>query len=102
MKPQLRRASARVWAAEATRHDEVAAEAAVTLVATAAYGLQRPEEGERWGRFAEAILKRMGPGHERLQGWLAHNRGVHPLTEAWMEPRRSSGGDRVQTQGRWR
>jgi tetratricopeptide (TPR) repeat protein len=65
-----------LWTAEATRHDEVAAEAAVMLVGIGGYLLQHAEEGERWGRFADAILKRMGPGHERLEGWLAHNRGV--------------------------
>jgi len=68
-----------VWAAEATRHDEVAADAAINLVASVGYQLARPEEGERWGRFADAILKRMGPGHERLRAWLANNRGSSRL-----------------------
>ena len=27
----------------------------------------QPEEGERWARFAEAILKRMGPGTNGLK-----------------------------------
>jgi tetratricopeptide (TPR) repeat protein len=65
-----------LWAAEATRHDEVAAEASVMLVGFVGYNLERLEEGERWARLAEAILERMGPGHERLQGWLAQNRGL--------------------------
>jgi tetratricopeptide (TPR) repeat protein len=65
-----------LWAAEATRHDEVAAEASVMLVSIVGYNLARPEEGERWARLAEAILKRMGPGHEKLHGWLAHDRGL--------------------------
>ena len=65
-----------LWAAEATRHDEVAAEASVMLAGIVGYSLERPEEGERWARLAEAILRRMGPGHERLQGWLAHDRGL--------------------------
>ena len=64
-----------LWLAETIRYDEVAAGAAVALVGTVGYMLGRPEEGERWGRFADAILKRMGPGHERLQAWLANNRG---------------------------
>ena len=75
-KPSAEEAERALWAAEATRHDEVAAEAAITLAGTVAYDLAQPEDGERWARFAEAILKRMGPGHERLRGWLAHNRGV--------------------------
>ena len=65
-----------LWAAEATHHDEVAAEAAVMLVTVAGYELARPEDGERWARFADAILKRMGPGHERLMAWLANNRAA--------------------------
>src|SRR4051812_17092936 len=66
-----------LWAAEATRHDEVAAEAAVMLVAVGAEQLH-PAEAERWGQLADATLERMGPGHERLKGWLAQNRGrVH-------------------------
>jgi len=65
-----------LWGAEATRHDEVAAEASVMLVGLSGYLLERPEEGERWARLAEAILRRTGPGHERLHAWLAHNRGL--------------------------
>jgi eukaryotic-like serine/threonine-protein kinase len=59
-----------VWAAEASRHDEVGAEAATQLVSLTDAG---HEDSQRWARLATAILKRMGPGHERLEGWLAHN-----------------------------
>jgi len=94
-----------VWTAEATRHDQVAAEAAVTLVSDIGYHLERPDEGERWGRLADAVLKRMGPGHERLQAWLAHNRGLlrlfagkltaaeRDLQEAVALKRKVDGGD---------
>jgi eukaryotic-like serine/threonine-protein kinase len=94
-----------LWAAEATRHDEVAAEASVMLVGIVGYSLERPQEGERWARLAEAILKRMGPGHERLQGWLAHDRGLthmaagqftaaeRDLRTAITLKRRADGGD---------
>jgi tetratricopeptide (TPR) repeat protein len=59
-----------VWAAEASRDDEVGATAATQLVGiTAARGV----DSRRWVRFASAILKRMGPGHGRIEGWLAHN-----------------------------
>jgi len=68
-----------LWLAEATRHDEVAAEAAGCLVGSIGYQLARPEEGERWGLFADAILKRMGPGHDRHRAWLANNRGLSRL-----------------------
>jgi len=64
-----------LWTAEASRHDEVAAEAAVQLVSVAGAFLGRPDVGEQWAHLADAILKRMGPGHERLWAWLANNRG---------------------------
>ncbi len=79
MKSAAEESERALWAAEGTRHDEVAAEAAVMLVGITGYGLGQVEESERWGRFADAILKRMGPGQERLRGWLAHNRGVARL-----------------------
>ena len=94
-----------VWAAEATRHDEAAAEAAVMLAGTTGLMLGRLDEAERWGRFAEAILKRMGPGHERLKGWLANNRGTsrivagqftaaeQDMTAAIALKRKADGGD---------
>ena len=66
--------------------------------------LGRPEEGERWGRFADAILKRMGPGHERLQAWLANNRGesrVYAGELATAEPQLLD-GHRAEAQGRRR
>ena len=80
-----------LWVAEATRHDEVAAEASVMLIGSAGLLLSKPEEGERWGRLAEAILKRMGPGHERLAGLAgAQPRGVSGLLPAsWQRPSRS-------------
>ena len=64
----------------------------------------RFDESERWGRFAEAILERMGPGHDRLKGWLAHNRGslaliAGELAAAEPQPDR---GHRAETQGRRR
>ena len=81
-----------LWAAEATRHDEVAAEASVMLVGVVGYLLRRPEEGERWGRHADAILARMGSGHDRLEGWLAQNRGRCACTLArWRQRSRSCG-----------
>ena len=63
-----------LWVATEARYDEVAAQAAVMLVHCLGQVFDQPEEGERWARFAEAILKRMGPGHERLRAWLLNNR----------------------------
>jgi eukaryotic-like serine/threonine-protein kinase len=33
-----------------------------------------PEESRQWAGLAMAILKRMGPGHEKLEGWLEQDR----------------------------
>jgi serine/threonine-protein kinase len=65
-----------IWAAEAGRDDEIRAEAAVQLVGVVGYGLSRPEDGEYWAREADAILERLGPGHERVLSWLLTNRGL--------------------------
>jgi tetratricopeptide (TPR) repeat protein len=65
-----------LWAAEATRDDVVAAEAAVQLIALNGYYLDRSDEGERWAQLADAILRRMGPGNGRLRSWFSHNRGL--------------------------
>jgi len=76
-KPEVEAYERALEAAEVARYDEVAAQAAVMLVGGVGYFFGHPEEGERWARFAAAILHRMGPGQERLQAWLAHNRGVN-------------------------
>jgi tetratricopeptide (TPR) repeat protein len=65
-----------VWLAEATHHDEVAAEAAAELVYVTGYFEDHYVEAERWSRYAGAILRRMGPGHDLAAGWLANNRAL--------------------------
>ncbi|HEY4186974.1 MAG TPA: serine/threonine-protein kinase [Polyangia bacterium] len=65
-----------VWLAEATHHDEVAAEAAAELVYVTGYFEDHYAEAERWSRYAGAILRRMGPGHDLAAGWLANNRAL--------------------------
>jgi serine/threonine protein kinase len=64
-----------VWTAELARHDEVAAEAAVTLVFTVGDYQVRFDAGEIWARHAEMLLRRLG-GHDRLWSWLYNNRGA--------------------------
>jgi tetratricopeptide (TPR) repeat protein/predicted Ser/Thr protein kinase len=64
-----------LWTAEIARHEEVAAEAATSLVYITGDTLMRFEVGQIWARHAEAILRRIG-GHERLWGWLLNNRGA--------------------------
>jgi tetratricopeptide (TPR) repeat protein len=57
-----------VLQAEASRHDEVKADAA-RLLAVAAGRRDRFEEADDWAARAEATLKRIG-GHDRLRAWL--------------------------------
>ena len=64
-----------VWTAELCRHDEVAAEAAATLVYATGHAQLRFEAGEIWSRHAETILGRMG-GHDLIRGWLFNNRSA--------------------------
>ena len=47
-------------AAEAARHDEFAINAWIWLTHFVGYALDRPEEGERYARFAEAAIQRRG------------------------------------------
>jgi serine/threonine-protein kinase len=61
-----------LWLAESARHDEIAAETAILLVAVVGSRQSNDDQTARWYRHAEAILYRMG-GHELLQSWLANN-----------------------------
>jgi tetratricopeptide (TPR) repeat protein/predicted Ser/Thr protein kinase len=64
-----------VWLALASNRDEVAARAAIVLAGFKAF--DRPgHEGERWAKLANALLDRLGDGHERLRSWLLTDRGV--------------------------
>jgi len=65
---------AEVWAALAARRDDLAAEAAAQAMAMAGYFLGRREEGERWEKLAEALQRRLGPGHDRTAAWLYQDR----------------------------
>jgi len=74
-----------LWIAEATRDDEAAAEAAVQLVYVDGGLLEHYDATERWAHLADAILKRMGPGHDRLRAWLASNRGASRILAGDLE-----------------
>src|SRR6185503_5387556 len=63
------------WTADASRHDEIRAEAATLLVYSVGYQQSRFAEAMVWGRTADAVLKRMG-GHELLQAWLLNDLGA--------------------------
>ena len=61
---------AEVWAALAARRDDLAAEAAGDAMAVAGGYLAHPEEAGRWEKLAEALQRRLGPGHDRTAAWL--------------------------------
>jgi tetratricopeptide (TPR) repeat protein len=65
-----------VWTALRGKRDDIAAEAAAYLAGELGYSLDRREDGERWADLAEALIDRMGQGHERLRSWLLQDRGV--------------------------
>ena len=65
---------AEVWAALAARRDDLAAEAAAQAMAMDGYFLARHEEAERWEKLAEALQRRLGPGHDRIAAWLYQDR----------------------------
>ncbi|HEY6477100.1 MAG TPA: tetratricopeptide repeat protein, partial [Polyangia bacterium] len=62
-------------AADASRHDEVRAEDATALVWVVGYQQGRYADAQRWAKYAEAILRRLG-GHELQQAWLLNNLGA--------------------------
>ncbi|HVV49300.1 MAG TPA: tetratricopeptide repeat protein [Polyangia bacterium] len=68
------------WVALAAHNDDVAAESA-TLLATGigAFALGSSEEEERWTHLAEALLERLGPGHDRIVSWLHQGLGIVSL-----------------------
>jgi serine/threonine-protein kinase len=64
-----------LWAAEGARDDELAAEIAIALVYISSYVDASFEASERWQRFAEALLQRLG-GHDLLRSWLDNNASI--------------------------
>jgi len=61
--------------ADASRHDEVRAEAATYLVYVVGYQQSRFVEALPWAEIADAVLKRVG-GHDLLQAWLLNDLGA--------------------------
>jgi serine/threonine protein kinase/tetratricopeptide (TPR) repeat protein len=62
------------WEADASRDDEVRADAAAELVWAFGYLQTKFTEGERWANTAEAVLRRLG-GHDLKRAWLLNNKG---------------------------
>jgi eukaryotic-like serine/threonine-protein kinase len=65
-----------LWEAIAAQRDDIALMCAAQLVGTSGYHLNDHWSAERWARLGHALLKRLGPGHERAAGWLMHNQGI--------------------------
>ena len=62
------------WMADASRHDEIRADAADSLVFVVGYQQGRFADGQKWAKTAEAVLQRIS-GHELLQAWLLNDLG---------------------------
>jgi serine/threonine-protein kinase len=59
-----------------TRRDDVAAEAAAEIAATAGSAGRGSAEGERWADMAEALLDRIGEGQERVRAEVLQTRAA--------------------------
>jgi eukaryotic-like serine/threonine-protein kinase len=64
-----------VRVADASRHDEIRAEAATELVFVFGYLEGQFDEAERWSGTAEGVLQRLG-GHELQRAWQLNNIGA--------------------------
>ncbi len=62
------------WRADASRHDEVRAEAAVMLIFVVGFQEGHLEEADRWATAGQSVLERLG-GHEILRAWLLNDLG---------------------------
>jgi eukaryotic-like serine/threonine-protein kinase len=65
-----------VWSALAAHRDDIAAESAAALVGINGYHLGRSGEAERWAEVGEALVQRLGPGHDRTASWFYQDRGI--------------------------
>jgi serine/threonine protein kinase/tetratricopeptide (TPR) repeat protein len=62
-----------LFVAEAARDDATAARASVDLIYEVGVVQGRLSEANTWLGLSESILKRLGPGHERLHSWALNN-----------------------------
>jgi tetratricopeptide (TPR) repeat protein len=60
------------WQADASRHDDVRADAATYLVWSFGYLKNDYAEAHRWASTADAVLRRLG-GHDLQRAWLLNN-----------------------------
>jgi tRNA A-37 threonylcarbamoyl transferase component Bud32/tetratricopeptide (TPR) repeat protein len=73
------------WAAQASHHDEAAAEALIQMAQLGAGRLHDPGAARDWIQLAGAILKRMGPGHPALEASQLAALGIITSREGQME-----------------
>jgi tetratricopeptide (TPR) repeat protein len=65
-----------LWMGVAGHRDDIAAEMGAQLVAINGYYLGSVEAARHWIQPAEALLARLGPGHERITSWLYQARAA--------------------------
>ena len=65
-----------VWSAVAAHRDDIAVEGAAGLVGMTGYFLGRGEDAGRWEEVGEALLQRLGPGHDRTASWFYQDRAI--------------------------
>jgi tetratricopeptide (TPR) repeat protein/predicted Ser/Thr protein kinase len=78
-----------VTRALASRYDEGAVDAISLLAGTLSFDFGRGVDADRWVRLAEAILTRLGSGHDRARAWLEQARGNLELIQG--RPRDAAG-----------
>jgi tetratricopeptide (TPR) repeat protein len=81
-----------VWTALAVKRDDLAVRGAAILTGWVGYYAGSREEGLRWARLGEALLDRLGPGHDLLRAWLVQ--GEANIALSANDPERSLQLDR--------
>jgi eukaryotic-like serine/threonine-protein kinase len=69
-----------VMVALRAKRDDLAAEGAAFMGGIVTEILGRPDEGGFWLDLAEALLDRMGPGHDLIRSWILNSRAMQPRT----------------------
>jgi tetratricopeptide (TPR) repeat protein/tRNA A-37 threonylcarbamoyl transferase component Bud32 len=64
------------WSGLAAHRDDIALEAVAGLVAYDGYFLGRSDESNRWALLGGALLRRLGPGHDRVAAWFYQGRAI--------------------------
>lgn len=72
-------------AALASAHDEIAADALVSMARVIGWHLRRPEEAFRWVELAEAAVARSGSNPARLASLHGARGSIHARAEQWKQ-----------------